>query len=146
MVFYLQMAEIDKARAVAEKALKTIIFNEEAERLNVWVALLNLESMYGSSETVERVMNRATQNCDSLKVHFHMAEIYARGEKPNEAETIFVKMTKKFGRVTDVWVKYGVFHYKNGHCELARKLLLKSFGSLDKKDRMFCLRYLFFLF
>jgi rRNA biogenesis protein RRP5 len=135
MVFYLQMAEIDKARNVADKALKTIIFNEETERLNVWVALLNLENMYGSQETLEKVMNRATQNCDSLKIHMHMAEIFARSGKLTDAETIFVKMTKKFNRLPEVWIKYGIFHYKNSNCELARKLLLKSFNSLDKKDR-----------
>ena len=138
------MAEIDKARSVANKALQTIVFNEEAERLNVWVALLNLENMYGTPESIEKTMNKATQNCDSLKIHFHMAEIFARAGKQNEAETIFVKMTKKFNRNPEVWIKYGIFQYKNSNSELARKLLLKSFNSLDKQDRGINLILLFF--
>lgn len=81
MVFYLQMAEIDKARGVAQKAIKTILYNEEQERLNVWVALLNLEMMYGTQATLDDVFNRATQNCDSYKIHCHLAEIYARASK-----------------------------------------------------------------
>jgi rRNA biogenesis protein RRP5 len=81
MVFYLQMAEIDKARSVAQQALKTILYREEQERLNVWVALLNLENMYGTQATIEDVFNKATQNCDSYKVHCHLAEILARSSK-----------------------------------------------------------------
>lgn len=137
MVFYLQMAEVDKARTVANKALSTILFNQDAERLNVWVSLLNLENMYGTPETVEQTLAKAAQNCDSLKIHFHMAEIYARSGKQTEAEALFVKMIKKFSRSPDVWIKYGIFHYRNNQSELARKLLIKSFNSLDKKDRKF---------
>lgn len=44
MAFHLQATEIEKARAVAERALKTMCFREEQEKLNVWVALLNLEN------------------------------------------------------------------------------------------------------
>jgi rRNA biogenesis protein RRP5 len=81
MVFYLQMAEIDKARSIGHQALKTILYREEAERLNVWVALLNLENLYGTQRSIEETFNKATQNCDSFKVHSHMAEIYARSSK-----------------------------------------------------------------
>ena len=50
MAHHLENAEIDKARAVARKALKTISFREEQEKFNVWIGLLNLEHMYGTSE------------------------------------------------------------------------------------------------
>lgn len=75
------MAEIEKARNVAQQALKTILFKEEQERLNVWVALLNLENMYGTQMSLDETFNKATQNCDSFKAHCHMAEIYARSSK-----------------------------------------------------------------
>jgi rRNA biogenesis protein RRP5 len=45
---YFQATEIEKARAVAQRALSTISFREEQEKLNVWCALLNLENLYGS--------------------------------------------------------------------------------------------------
>ncbi|CAF0850832.1 unnamed protein product [Brachionus calyciflorus] len=136
MVFYLQMAEIEKARGVAKQALKTILYSEDQERINVWVALLNLENMYGSQTSLEQAFNQACQNCDSYKIHCHMAEIYARSAKLQEAEAIFMKMTRKFSQSQDAWIKYGIFHYKNSNCELARKLLIKSFNSLDKKDHI----------
>ena len=135
MAFYLQMAEVDKAREVANRALKTIVYRDENERLNVWVALLNLENLYGSTQSMEETFNRATQNCDSFKVHAHLAEIYARAGKQEEAESVYMKMTRKFGKQQDTWTKYAVYHYKNKNFEIARKLMLKSLQSLDKPER-----------
>lgn len=57
-----------------------------------------------------------------------------------EAEDIFMRMTKKFANNQEVWIKYAIFHYKNSNCELARKLLIRSFGSLDKKERKWNLK------
>lgn len=135
MAFHLQLGETEKARAVAQKALKTIEYREEGERLNTWVALLNMENLYGGQANIDDAFNRANQNCDSFKVHSHMAEIYARSNKLQEAEDVFMKMAKKFSARQDVWIKYAVFHYKNSNCELARKLLVRSLGSLEKKER-----------
>lgn len=50
MAHHLENAEIEKARAVARRALKTITFREEQEKFNVWIGLLNLEHMYGTTE------------------------------------------------------------------------------------------------
>lgn len=44
----LQATEIEKARSVARRALRTINFREEQEKLNVWLALLNLEHRFGT--------------------------------------------------------------------------------------------------
>ena len=53
MAFHLENAEIEKARTVAQRALKIISFREEQEKFNVWIAWLNLEHMYGTTEGYE---------------------------------------------------------------------------------------------
>ncbi|KAK9371051.1 hypothetical protein V1509DRAFT_615635 [Lipomyces kononenkoae] len=53
MAFQIQLGEIEKAREIAKRALKTINYREEKEKLNIWVALLNLENSFGTKETVE---------------------------------------------------------------------------------------------
>ncbi|KAK9494237.1 hypothetical protein V1508DRAFT_413338 [Lipomyces doorenjongii] len=53
MAFQIQLGEIEKARDVARRALKTINYREEKEKLNIWVALLNLENSFGTKETLE---------------------------------------------------------------------------------------------
>lgn len=75
------MGETEKSRDVAHKALKTIAYQDESERMNVWVALLNMENLYGTQANIDDSFNRANQNCDSFKIHSHMAEIYARSGK-----------------------------------------------------------------
>lgn len=54
---------------------------EEQEKLNVWVALLNLENMYGSQESLTKVFERAVQYNEPLKVFLHLADIYTKSEK-----------------------------------------------------------------
>lgn len=44
-------------------------------------------------------------------------------------------MIRKFSKNPEVWIKYAIFEYRNRNCEVARKLLIKSLNSLDKKDR-----------
>lgn len=47
MAFHIQNTEIEAARTVARRALKAISFRKEQEKLNIWIALLNLENLYG---------------------------------------------------------------------------------------------------
>lgn len=53
MAFQIQLGEIEKAREIARRALKTINFRDEKEKLNIWVALLNLENSFGTADTLE---------------------------------------------------------------------------------------------
>ena len=54
---------------------------EEQEKLNVWVALLNLENMYGTQETLKKVFERALQFCEPMPVYQQLADIYAKSDK-----------------------------------------------------------------
>lgn len=76
MAFQLQLSEVDKAREIGERALKTIHIREQDEKLNVWVALLNLENSYGTEESLEGIFKRACQYCDSLDIHERLISIY----------------------------------------------------------------------
>jgi rRNA biogenesis protein RRP5 len=81
MAFQLQLNEIDKARAIAERALKTIHIREEEEKMNVWIALLNLENTFGTDESVEEVFKRGCQYNDAKEMHEKLASIYIDSEK-----------------------------------------------------------------
>ena len=74
------MTEIDKARQLAQRALKTIDSNEEKEKLNVWIAWLNLENSYGSQESLLEVFNKSIQYNDQKTMHLKLAEIYERSD------------------------------------------------------------------
>lgn len=63
------------------KNLSCIGSREEQEKLNVWVALLNLENMYGTEESLKKVFERALQFCEPMPVYQQLADIYAKSDK-----------------------------------------------------------------
>ncbi|KAJ8448113.1 hypothetical protein Cgig2_031837 [Carnegiea gigantea] len=105
MQFMLSLADVEGARSVAERALKTINITFESEKLNIWVAYLNLENQYGSppEEAVTKLFQRALQYCDPLKLDFELLGLYERTEQHKLAHELLQKMCKKFKNSSEVW-------------------------------------------
>ena len=81
MSFQIQLSEIEKAREVARRALEAINFREEQERLNVWIALLNLENIYGTEQTIGDTFKDAVRRNDAKTVYLGLAAIFEQSEK-----------------------------------------------------------------
>ncbi|KAF8274016.1 nucleic acid-binding protein [Lactarius quietus] len=128
--------EIDKAREIAKRALSTISFREETERLNVWVALMNLENVYGTEESLESVFKDAARHCEPKTVHLRLAAILEESGKHENAEEQFKRTCKKFGQSSKVWTLFGEHYLKRGDVEQARKLLPRSLQSLEKRKHL----------
>ncbi|KAH6893483.1 hypothetical protein B0T10DRAFT_482377 [Thelonectria olida] len=135
MAFQMQVSELSKAREVAERAIKSINIREEDEKLNVWVAFLNLEAAYGNKTTVEDVFKRACQYNDEQKVFERLASIYIQSEKLKEADNLFETMVKKFGAKSPrVWENYAHFlHVTRNEPARARALLPRATQRLDNR-------------
>ncbi|KAI1056475.1 hypothetical protein LB507_002533 [Fusarium sp. FIESC RH6] len=136
MAFQMQVSELSKAREVAERAIKTINIREETEKLNVWVAYLNLEVAYGTKQTVEEVFKRACQYNDQQEVHERLASIYIQSEKLKDAEALFETMVKKFGaKSPSVWLNYAHFlHVTRNNPAGARALLPRAAQQLGQSQ------------
>lgn len=153
MSLQLQLSEIEKAREIAKRAFNTISFREEQEKLNVWIALLNLENVYGTDETLEATFKDAARHNDSKTVHLRLATILEQSDKFDvsqhvyfthhnftdirlqKAEEQYQKTCKKFGQSSKVWTLSAEYHLKRGELEKARKLLPRSLQSLEKRKR-----------
>ncbi|CAJ1967373.1 unnamed protein product [Sphenostylis stenocarpa] len=107
MDFMISMADIEKARSIAERALMTINIREESEKLNIWKAYFNLENKYGNprEEAVMKVFQRALQYNDPKKVYLALLGMYERTEQHNLADELLIKMTKKFKHSCKVWLR-----------------------------------------
>lgn len=136
MAYQLQLSEIAKARDIGERALKTISFREEQEKMNVWVALLNLENNFGTDETLQDVFKRALVYCDPLKIYLQLVKIYERSEKEEKAEALWEEMTKKFGQSPEVWTGFGLYYLQHNKADDARELLQKSLKVLPKHEQV----------
>ncbi|KAG8367979.1 hypothetical protein BUALT_Bualt16G0128900 [Buddleja alternifolia] len=107
MAFMLSMADIEKARSIAERALRTINIREESEKLNIWVAYFNLENEYGNppEEAVTKIFQRALQYCDPKKVHLALLGMYERTEQHKLCDELLDKMARKFKHSCKVWLR-----------------------------------------
>lgn len=165
MSFQLQLSEIEKAREVAKRALDTISFREEREKLNVWIALMNLENVYGTDESLEGVFRDAARHCEPKTVYLRLASILEESGKhevklcfffsclwvafkdvdglahhawdvhTQKAEEQHKRTCKKFGQSSKVWTLFGEYHLRRGDVEQARSLLPRSLQSLEKRKR-----------
>ena len=91
MSFQVQLSEVEKAREVAQRAFETINFREDQERLNVWIALLNLENIYGTEQRIQETFKDAVLRNDAKTVYLGLATIFERSEKFDVGVLTFVK-------------------------------------------------------
>ena len=77
IAFQLSIGEVEKARQVVHKGLETISFREEGEKLNVWIASLNLEKIHGTKDSLMKVFERAVLYNDPKEVYTKMVEIHS---------------------------------------------------------------------
>uniref|UniRef100_A0A3Q3IP10 Protein RRP5 homolog n=1 Tax=Monopterus albus TaxID=43700 RepID=A0A3Q3IP10_MONAL len=110
MAHHLQATQIEQARAVAERALKTISFS------------------------LKKVFERALQFCEPMPVYQQLADIYAKSNKTKEAEGLYKTMVKRFRQNKAVWLSYGSFLLQQGQSDAASAVLQRALKSLPSKE------------
>ncbi|PNY04593.1 protein RRP5, partial [Trifolium pratense] len=107
MEFMISLADVEKARSIAERALKTINFREMDEKFNICKAYLNLENEYGNpkKEAIEKVLKKALEFYDGKKVYLALLGMYERTEQHSLADELLNKMTKEFKHSCKVWLR-----------------------------------------
>ncbi|KAI1426670.1 hypothetical protein F5Y12DRAFT_712819 [Xylaria sp. FL1777] len=138
MAFQMQVSELAKAREVAERAVTTINSTEETEKLNAWIAYLNLEVRFGNDDTVDGVFKRACQVNDPQEVYQRLASIFVQDNKPEKADALFQTITKKFGANSPVvWHNYAHWlHAVQNEPDRARALLSRATQALPDHARL----------
>lgn len=81
MAFQLDLGEVERAREIAERALRTITIGQDSEKLNIWVALLNLENTYGDDDSIDELFKRACQYNDTQEIYERMTSIFIQSGK-----------------------------------------------------------------
>ncbi|PYI06782.1 nucleic acid-binding protein [Aspergillus sclerotiicarbonarius CBS 121057] len=132
MAFQLELGEVEKAREIAERALRTIAIGQDAEKLNIWVAMLNLENTYGDDDTLEEVFKRACQYNDTQEVYERMISIYIQSGKNEKADELFqTALKKKIFQSAKFFVNYASFLFDTMAApERGRALLPRALQSL----------------
>ena len=141
MSVLIKSMELDAARSLAQRALQTISIRSEGEKLNIWIALMNLEHAFGSEASLKATFDRACVYNDSKAVHLALARIYeesARTEQPETVKTVedfyANNLMKKFRQSCKVWVNLAQFLFSvKKDSGSARKLLPKALEALPRR-------------
>ena len=144
MAFQMSVGAYDEARSVAERALKAIPADDEDERMNVWVAYLNLENLHGKPsprEALLKLFYRATKVANPKKLHLTLAGIYDRSGQDDMAAQTLKTATRRFGQSAKVWlahIRAQILHVgdKNADPESVRKALDRATQSLPKRKHV----------
>ncbi|KPI88785.1 rRNA biogenesis protein-like protein [Leptomonas seymouri] len=134
MAHHVGLQRYEAARQVAEKALSTIGVREKDELLNVWVAYLNIENLYGTEESLSAVFRRAQQRqLNQFELFERLADIYAASRKPNQLLALCRVMTSKFRHERRAWERLGVVLVDQGKRDQLKRTL-KDMGEVLKRD------------
>ena len=128
----LKIAGLAKARAVAERALQVVSFREEQEKLNLWLAYLNMEHLYGTPESLKKIFDRSVIYCEPRTMYMQLARMYAAAGKQAECEATYQIIVKKFGQSCKIWSSYAEYLYPLD-LGSARKLLPAALKALPKR-------------
>lgn len=144
MSILIKSMEIDAARNLANRALQTISIRAEDEKLNVWIAMLNLEHNFGTPEALKAAFERACVYNDSKAVHLALARIYEESATLDRPETIKTveefysnNLLKKFRQSCKVWVNLATFHFITKKSPVSgRKLLTQALEALPRRKHI----------
>lgn len=136
MAFLISLGELDKARAVAERAIQAINYREDGEKFNVWVAWLNAENLYGTEEGTLKLLNRALTHTDPRRMYLAAVDIFDRTDKADLAEQCFKAMCRKFSASPDVWLRAVRYRLTHGDADGAKRTLDRAMQSLPRHEHV----------
>ena len=94
--YILDTLNLPSARQIFERALKIIDIAKTKEKLNIWVAYLNLENIYGDKNSFEKVFERAKEVCDKKLLYKHVIQIYNSSKKYEESLDLYKILIKDY--------------------------------------------------
>ncbi|EPY24860.1 rRNA biogenesis protein RRP5 [Strigomonas culicis] len=135
MSHHVALHQYEEARQVAEKALQTIGVRESDEALNVWVAYLNVENLYGTGESLTSIFKRAQQRVqDPLALHERLADIFSASGKSNQLLELCRTMSHQFRQERRVWQRLGVVLVQQDKRDQLKHMIRDMSGILDKNS------------
>lgn len=138
MSFMLSNTEIDKAREIARRAIKTIAFKETKELRNMWMALLNLELSYNSSN-YDDVLKEALSHTDQLETYIKLVEVLKAHNQKERLISVINNLMRKFKSELQVWRVAADAYFWLGMPERVQPTLQRAINVLPKSERKFLL-------
>ena len=76
---------------------------------------MNLESNFGTQESLEEATKRALEVNDKKKIYLSLIDIYKNSKKYQYVEVIYKQLAKKYNNSLDIWSGYIEFLIEMNH-------------------------------
>ena len=133
--FFLDNVETEKARIVCRRALATINFRMEKEKLRIWLHMISIEAKFGGSERLRELMDEAAQTNDKLEFYRRASKVLVACGELDEAEQVYEQLLDRLGgkRLPEIWIDYVVLLMEQRKdLERARKVYERAVGILNQ--------------
>lgn len=108
------------------------------DKLNVWIACLNVENMCGTKDSFEKVFEEAVRCNDDYAVYVETIKMLAASNKFEEMEEKVKKFRAKFKNLSKTWIDLSRAYYSIGKLKEARSLKEAALKSIqDKQERKY---------
>ncbi|XP_017020204.1 rRNA biogenesis protein RRP5 [Drosophila kikkawai] len=137
IAFLLSNTEIEKARELARRALKTISFRETQELRNVWSALLNIELVYSSN--FDEVLKEALSCNDPLEIYISVIDILKKNKQKERLTSLLTTILNKFKAEVRVWPVAAEAYFWLGKSDQVHALLQRALRVLPNQQHINCI-------
>ncbi|GJD12092.1 rRNA biogenesis protein rrp5 [Galdieria sulphuraria] len=127
---------ISMGQETARRALEKISVRNQDEKLNIWIAYLNLEAQYGDESHLASILEEACSRTNAEKLLLNFAKSMQKTRK-EKSEEIYLRACRQFKHSPEVWMQVGTFYYeKKKNISEGRKILERALLSLPKQDHI----------
>ncbi|KDD76832.1 hypothetical protein H632_c92p0 [Helicosporidium sp. ATCC 50920] len=106
MAWHTALGDVPAARAVGERALRAIGLEETRERLNIWLALLNLELHHSRDDArALACLSRAASHCDSKRLYLAAVDAMEETGHAGALEQTLALLQRRFSQDALVWLR-----------------------------------------
>lgn len=102
--FFLENLETEKARIICRRALRTISFRLEKEKVKVWLQLIKIEAKYGGQQKLHDIVEEALKTNDKLSIYQGACNILAKLREFSECDRLYKEMLKDSDKKLDVYI------------------------------------------
>jgi len=94
---------------------------------------MNLESNFGSQESLEKCTKRALEVNDRKSVYLNLIDIYKSGQNFQFVEPIYKQLVKKFSNNLELWAGYLEFLFDMRSKKAQNNIVVKPLEFSDPK-------------
>jgi rRNA biogenesis protein RRP5 len=138
--FHFANGDLDAAKATAERALERLPIGATDEKINVWIAFINLTVLTAPADSFmaecKPLVQRAAQSTDAKRIWSHFA-VFVSANRAEFAPLAWKQALKRCRGSVKVWMRYFEVLMRAEKAAEAREELKRALDSMGTESRKY---------